>query len=85
MWQNEKSIDFIRSVGISATHCIFLHKFEQRLSYIARACVEKYTELENDYYTVTCYRHDKISALYLQHENSLSIKEITNSFLICSV
>ena len=40
-----KNLVFIRSDGISkcfcATRCNFLHKFEQRLSYIARACVEK--------------------------------------------
>ena len=41
--------------------CIFLHKFEQRFSYIARACVEKYTVLENDSYIVTCCRNDKVS------------------------
>ena len=32
--------------------CNFLHKFEQRLSYIARACVEKCTVLENGSNTI---------------------------------
>ena len=47
-----------------ATRFIFLLKFEQRLSYIARACQEKYTVLENDTNIVTCCRNDKVSALY---------------------
>lgn len=42
-WRN---LVFIRSDGISK--CFMLHKFEQRLSYIARACDEKYIGLEND-------------------------------------
>ena len=46
-----------------AMRCIFIHKFEQSLSYIARACVEKYTVLENDSYIVTFCRNDKVSAL----------------------
>ena len=60
---------FIRSDGISeyfyATRCIFLHKFEQRLSNIAGSCVEEYTMLDNESYTMTCCRNDKVSALYL--------------------
>ena len=64
-----KNLEFIRSDGIPksfyATRCIFLHKFEQRLSYIALDCVEKYTVLKNDSYTMTCCRKDKISAFYL--------------------
>ena len=63
-----KNLEFNRSEGIFkrfyAKHCIFLHKFEQSLSYIARACVEKKTVLENDAYIVTCCRNDKVSALY---------------------
>ena len=63
-----KNLQFIRSDRISkcfyTTRCIFIHKFKQSLSYIARACVEKYTVLENDSYTVTCCRNDKVSALY---------------------
>ena len=42
--------------------CVFLHKFKQRLSYIAWACVEKYTVLENDSYIMTCCRNDGASA-----------------------
>ena len=64
----EKKLVFIHSNRISkcfyATPCNFLHKFEQRLSYIAQAWVEKYTLLENDSYTMTCCRNDKVSALY---------------------
>ena len=63
-----KNLEFIRSGGVSkcfyAMRCIFLHKFEQRLSYIARACVDKYKVLENESYIVTCCRNDKVSALY---------------------
>ena len=63
-----KNLEFIRSDGIPkcfyATRCIFLHKFERRLSYIARACVEKFTVLENDSYIVTCCGNDKVSALH---------------------
>ena len=40
------------------THCNFLHKLKQRFSYIARACMDKYTLLENDSYTMTCCRND---------------------------
>ena len=61
-----KNLKFIRSDRISecfyTAHCIFLHKFEESLSYIARACVEKYTVLEND--RVTCCRKDRVTALY---------------------
>ena len=64
-----KFLVFIRKDGISkwlnVTHCNFLLNFEQRLSYFAQACVERYTVLENDSYTMTCYRNDKVSALYL--------------------
>ena len=63
-----KNLEFIRSDGICkcfyATCCIFLHKFEQRFSYIARACEENYILLEIDSYIVTCCRNDKVSALY---------------------
>ena len=63
-----KNLVFIRSDGISkcfyATHCNFLNKFDQRLSSIAGACVEKYTWLENDSHVMTCCRNDKVSAIY---------------------
>ena len=62
-----KILVYIRSYGISkfiyATPGIFLQKFEQRLSNIARTCVEKYTVLDNESYRVTCCRNDKVSAL----------------------
>ena len=66
-----------------AARYIFLHEFEQRISYIARTCVKKYTVLENDSYIMTCCRNDKVSAL--PHENPLSIKEIMINFLTYSV
>ena len=47
-----------------ATRGSFPHKLGQRLSYIERACVEKYTVLENDSYTMTCRRNEKVSAVY---------------------
>ena len=52
----EKNLDFFRRDGISKCF-FFLHKFEQRVSYIARACVEKYTVLEKDSYIVICCRY----------------------------
>ena len=59
-----KNLVYIRSDGISkcfyATRCTFLQKFERRLSYIAQACVEKYTVLENYSFVVTCCRNDKV-------------------------
>ena len=65
---NSKNLEFIRSDGIPKCfyfkRCIFIHKFEQRLSYIARACVEQYSMLENDSYIVTCCINKKVSALY---------------------
>ena len=54
-------MEYLCSNGISkcfyATHCIFLHKFEQRVSYIAQAYVEKYTMLDADSYIMTRYLH----------------------------
>ena len=63
-----KNLVFIRSNGKSkcfyARRCNFQHKFVHRLSYIARACVEKYTVFDNNSYIMTCCRNDKVSALY---------------------
>ena len=66
-----KNLVFIRSDAAMeylsvfyATRCIFLHKFEQRLEYIARARVEKYTVHDIDSYIMTCCGNDNVSALY---------------------
>ena len=80
-------VENLCSDGISkcsyATRCIFIHKFEQRLSYVARTCVEKYTKLDNDSYDLLQKRQGICT---LWHENSLSIKEKKMiNFLTCSV
>ena len=77
-----KNLVFICSDGISksfyATRCNFLHKFEERLSYIAQACVEKRL-LYND------LLQKRQSICTLLHENSLSSKEIIINVHTCSV
>ena len=58
--KKRKNIEFIGSDGISkcfyATRCIFLYKFQQRLPYIARACVEKYRKNSKNWDTLNYYR-----------------------------
>ena len=63
-----KNLIFICSKGVFKSFyaiCpVFLHKFKQRLSYVAQVCEEKYTVLENASYIITCCRNGKVSALY---------------------
>ena len=57
-----KNLEFVRSEGISK--CFMLHAvFFYTSSYIAGACVEKYSVLENDSNIVTCCKYNKVSAL----------------------
>ena len=58
----------------------FYTSSRKMLSYVSRACVEKYTVLENDSNTVTCCRHDKVSALYRMKIHS-ALKEYWSIFL----
>ena len=51
-------------LSVFMLRAVFVYTTSSKVSYIAPACVEKYTVLENDSYTVTCCRNDKVSALY---------------------
>ena len=66
-WENLVFIPETEYLSIFMLHTNFLHKFEQRLSYIARAWVEKYTVLENDLYNDLLLKRQGICTL--THEN----------------